>query len=451
MWGKLSFGVSLDRRFLSVPRLLGVLGLAAGLGCFGGSAANAQLYPEYHFLPPPFPDTVPRGETVRSRQRPEVDALGLHAGAFFFFPSVTNSLSYDDNVFATDGGETGDFLYTLSPNMLVRSDWNRHALKVYAGGNLGFYFDETDENFQDANAGVDGRFDIKSNSAVHGNLKIARLHESREDPNDVGGSEPTIFREFTARLQGTHRFNRLSLAVGNTFQYIDYDDTTRGGGLPDIDNDDSDRAVLRPGVQVGYEFHPGYQGFVRGEGKFLRYKNSTTSSGIEQNSKGFDLVAGANIDLTGLLFGEFFAGYRERHFDDSRFDTVRGPVLGSMLTWIPTGLTTVTLNVQNQIIEERRSTFGATSSSYTSTSINANVDHELLRNLILSGGAGFGLDDFESISREDKKVTANIGAQYLWNRYLSLGARYNFQYRNSNVSGDDFTRNLFKISLTAKL
>ena len=29
---------------------------------------------------------VPRGETVTSRKRPELDALGVHAGAFFIYP-----------------------------------------------------------------------------------------------------------------------------------------------------------------------------------------------------------------------------------------------------------------------------------------------------------------------------------------------------------------------------
>ena len=239
--------------------------------------------------------------------------------------------------------------------------------------------------------------------------------------------------------------------MGNTFRYIDYDDTETAAGTPNIDNDDRDRAVIRPGARVGYEFHPGYRGFIRGEGEFLRYKESTTTDGIEQNSQGFDLVAGAAIDLTGLIFGDFFVGYRERHFDDDRFDTLRGPVIGSKLTWIPTGLTTVTLNIENQIIESRRTGDLADSPGYTSTAIDARVDHELLRNLILSGGAGFGLDDFEDISREDKNVAAFVGADYLWNRYLTLGARYQFRYRNSNEAGDDFTRNLFMISLTGHL
>ena len=451
MWGKLSSCVTSERQELATLRRLFVLGLAVCFYAVGGNSANAQLYPEYHFLPGAFPDTVPRGETVMSRQRPELDPLGLHVGAFFIFPSLTNGLTYDDNVFATENDEESDFLYTLSPNVAVKSDWNRHALAASAGADLGFYFSETDENFKDARAALDGRLDIKTSTKIYGHLAASRDHEARSDPNDVGGSEPTIFRQYTVRLEGIHRFNRVSLVAGNTFRYVDYDDTPRGGGLPDIENDQRDRAVIRPAVQVGYDFHPGYQAFLRAEGKFLRYSSPTSPAGIEQDSDGFDIVAGANIDLTGLIFGDFFAGYRQRHFDDSRFDTVRGPVVGSKLTWIPTGLTTVTLNITNQIIESRRTTDLANSSSYTSTAISGRVDHELLRNLILSGGAAFGLDDFEGISREDKNVAAFAGANYLWNRYLSLGANYRFRYRNSNAAGDDFTRNLFMVTLKGQL
>ena len=331
MWGKLSSCVTSERQESATLRRVFLLGLAVCFYAVGGSSAKAQLYPEYHFLLPAFPDTVPRGETVRSRQRPELDALGLHVGPFFIFPSLTNGLTYDDNVFATDGNEEGDFLYTLSPNVTARSDWNRHALAASAGGNFGFYFSESDENFQDARAALDGRLDILASTQLFGHVDVSREHEARSDPNDVGGSEPTIFHQITTRLEGIHRFNRLSVALGNTVQYINYDDTpTAGGG--NIENDQRDRFVLRPALQLGYDVHPGYQAFIRGEGKFLRYKNSVAPNGIQQDSDGFDVVAGAALDLTGLIFGDFFVGYRERHFDDSRFKTIRGPVVGSKLT-----------------------------------------------------------------------------------------------------------------------
>ena len=36
---------------------------------------NANVAPEYQYVPDVFSEEVPRGETVRSRSRPELDAL----------------------------------------------------------------------------------------------------------------------------------------------------------------------------------------------------------------------------------------------------------------------------------------------------------------------------------------------------------------------------------------
>jgi hypothetical protein len=445
MWG------SLSERFLRaragrLPQLLAAAGLGAGMACGVASQASAQVAPEYYYLPDLFEEEVPRGETVRNRPRPELDALGLHLGGFYVFPSLTNGISYNDNVFAADNNEQGDFLYTLEPQLAVRSDWNRHAVGLAAGGQLGYYFDETGENYQDAFATASGRLDILSSTALRGTIDLRREHEERGDPNDVAGAEPTVFYNFSGALEGSHRFNRVTISAGGEVRHYDYEDVdAQGGGT--IDQDDRDRMGYRPGVKVAYEFIDGYAAFVRAEGDIRRYDNGADSDGINRDSQGYDVVGGASFDLTGLLFGEAFAGVRQRFFEDSQFETATSPVVGATLTWIPTGLTTVALKVDNAFIEST----DINSSGYNSTGIGVTVDHELLRNLILSAGAGFRYDDFEGISREDKFFTGSAGASYLMNRWLSLGARYTYSNRNSNEAGNDYDRNLISLLLTAKL
>ena len=456
MWGSLSgdAGRARDVRGL---RFVVALGLGIGGLTAGAYAQEAQpearlearpdIGPEYLYSPDLFQDEVPRGETVRSRPRPELDALGLHVGSFFIFPSISNGISYDDNVFATSNNERDDFIYTLTPIVRAQSDWNRHSLSLGVGGDIGFYFDETSENYQDAFARAAGSFDVSSSTILRGRLQFRRDHEVRSDPNQpAAADEPTVFYTYEGGVDGSHRFNRVTISAGNDVRFLDYEDTDAVGGGT-INNDDRDQWQIRPGVKVAYEFSPGYSAFVRGQGDFRRYVDSTDDAGFQRDSKGYDLVGGASLDLTGLLFGDFFAGIRQRFFDDSRFDTLTGPVVGSKLTWIPTGLTTVTLNIENQVIEDTQ----PGSSGYTSTGVGLGVDHELLRNLILSAGGGFRYDDFEGISREDKFYSGTVGAEYLLNRYLSLGARYLYERRNSNVSGGDYSRNTVSVSVTGKL
>jgi hypothetical protein len=431
--------------------MMTAIGLGVGIAALGANAASAQeakadIAPEYQYVPDLFSDEIPRGETVRTRQRPELDALGIHIGNFFLFPSLGNSISYNDNVFATDTDEKSDFVHVISPTLSLQSDWNNHSLNVQAGGRIGTYFDESDENYQDAFGRVGGHVDVTRSTNLAATAGIQREHEERSDPNSIAGAaEPTVFYTYSGRLEGNHRFNRVTVSAGGDVRYIDYDNVDAiGGGT--IDNQDQDRTEIRPGVKVAYEFSPGYSAFVRGEGTFIRYDETTDDSGFKRDSQGYDLVGGASLDLTGLLFGDFFAGVRQRFFDDSRFDSITGPVVGSNLTWIPTGLTTVILEVNSQIIESPN----LTSSGYTSTGVGVTVDHELLRNLILSAGGAFRYDDFEGITRTDKFYSGTVGADYLMNRYLTLGARYRYQHRDSDISGNDYSRNLVTVSLTAK-
>ena len=91
------------------------------------------------------------------------------------------------------------------------------------------------------------------------------------------------------------------------------------------------------------------------------------------------------------------------------------------------------------------------SPGYTSTVFEAGVDHELLRNLILGATAAFRFDDFEQSEVEEKTYSASVSADYLWNRYLTLGASYRFRYRDSNARNADFRNNILFLSVTGHL
>ena len=78
-----------------------------------------------------------RGAGVLDRPKPELEPLGVRAGGFLIFPKVELGTSYDDNVFATENNEEGDFLFQVLPTVTVESDFNRHLLSFSAGANVG--------------------------------------------------------------------------------------------------------------------------------------------------------------------------------------------------------------------------------------------------------------------------------------------------------------------------
>lgn len=381
-----------------------------------------------------------RGETVTERQRPEVDPLGARVGGFLVFPSLTLEEEYNDNIFAADDDEEADFITHLQPNLLAASQWNNHALNFRGGADVGLYADNTDENYEDYNFGFDGRYDISRNDNLFGGASFANQHEERGSPDDVNGEEPTEYDTYNTFAGGEAGFNRVTVRVTGDYTRNDYDDVETSAGAT-INNDDRDRDRYEARTRISYEIQENFDAFVEGAYNTVDYDDAQDDAGFNRDSDGYEAVVGTEFDLTGLTFGEVFAGWREQDYDDPAFDKISAPTVGLSLTSNITPLTTVQAFVQRQVQE---TTSGGASGILTSTA-GVSVDHELLRNLILNANANYSLSDYEGIDREDDNYRFGLGARYLVNRYFEAGAGYDHVARESTSAGSDYTQNIFMI------
>jgi hypothetical protein len=71
-------------------------------------------------------------------------------------------------------------------------------------------------------------------------------------------------------------------------------------------------------------------------------------------------------------------------------------------------------------------------SPYVASQYGARVDHELLRNLIVSAGGEFGARDYDVVDRQDDFRAAAVEAEYLMNRRVSLRGRFSHIDVDSN-------------------
>ena len=387
-----------------------------------------------------------RTTTVTDRARPELDPLGIRVGGFIIFPNATIAESFDDNIFAGDTDTVDDFITNIVPEIVVKSEWQSHEIKMFGSADIAFHADRSDENYEDFNLGAEARLDVLRDVRISAGLVYAGLHESRGSPDDVDGKEPTEFDRLNATLGFAGRRNRLSLSVRGELTSLDYDDATSAAGVV-TDNDDRDRDRYDLVVRGGYEIVPEYEGFVRVGLSTTDYDDAVDSDGVNRDSDGIEVVVGARIDVTGVIFGDVFAGYLIRDYDDSRLKTIDGATAGLDLTWNVTKLTTLGFGVARAIAE----TTQIDASGNFQTNFDASVDHELLRNLILGARAGISFQDYEGIDRNDETATFGVSGKYLLSRnfYISLGYEY-FQ-RDSDVSGSDYDKNVVMLRLRAQL
>jgi len=366
------------------------------------------------------------------------DPLGIRAGAFLIYPSLSVSEIYDDNVFAVDNNKDDDLITVIEPRVRAESNFSRHSLGLTAGSEVAFHVNEEDEDYQDYFVSGDGRLDITRRNFVDAELSFARDHRDRDDPEDAGDrDEITDVYRYGGELSFTQLFNRLNFRLtGRAARdaYTESEDADEDVNLYD--------ALLRTGFFVS----PRINTFIEGRYNIEQRDRSVDFGGVERDSQGWGVSGGAEVDLTNLLVGEFSVGYRRQSFDEGDFDEEDGIGYNVDLTWTPTLLTTVTAGGGGDF---QPTTQDQAESNFRST-IGLGVEHELLRNVILAADVGYTRDDFSG-DRTDNTISAGGGVSFLINRNFSVNAGYDYTTRTSDEDDEEFDRNRIRIGVTGRL
>jgi hypothetical protein len=391
-------------------------------------------------------DIDPERQSVLERGRPDYDALGIRAGSFLIFPSLALREIYDSNIFAVEDNARSDLVTVLQPAVRIASDWNVHAVSLETSGDLRRYLDNSTEDNDNFAVSGSGRLDILRDIYLQGGLAYRLLHEDRGSPDDRGGVEPTPYAVSSASLSYVHQPLRLGYRLDATVDAFDYDNVATGtGGI--INNDDRDRTIYTVAPRATYEIVPGYRAFARFAYNLRRYGNVPGADGIDRNSDGYQIDIGTDLDLGRIITGEIFVGYLHQTYDDARLSSVSGVSFGGSLLWNVTALTSVR-GVVARTVEE---TVVIGASSYLQTAFRLGVEHELLRNVLLSADASYINSDYQGSGRSDEYYELSGGARYLLNRYLSAGIDVTGRSRASSVSGSDYDRVLIAARIRAQL
>src|SRR6185503_11005933 len=101
-------------------------------------------------------------QRLRLRRLPEEDPfepVGIRAGSFILRPAIEVMAGYDTNPERVTGGR-GSRLAIISPELVVRSDWERHALDADIRGSYSTYEDVPFADRPNLDAKVNGRVDV---------------------------------------------------------------------------------------------------------------------------------------------------------------------------------------------------------------------------------------------------------------------------------------------------
>lgn len=359
-----------------------------------------------------------RNTSVRERPRPEYDALGLRAGGFFLFPEFELSGESNSNVFADDTFKESDTIARAGLNLLLESNWNTHALSL-EGNVLHRAFDEfSDQDATDWSVRADTRIDASYRLSFFANAGYEDAHEDfSSSPSTALLAEAVPYTRADAQIGVVKTFNRLRLTASARGEDLNYEDAElQGGGF--LFSDDRDHESMTGELRADYAVSPATALFIAARSKTREYDLQPPDPGalVNRDSEGFEVLAGANFDISNLATGEIGVGYLEEEYDEPGAETVSGLAVRTSIRWFPDELWTVSLDLARAT--QSAGALGALARVESSAELR--FDYEFRRNIIVGLSAGAETDEYEGIDRRDERRFVALEADYAPNRVASI-------------------------------
>ena len=396
-------------------------------------------------VPPALAGTVP-GQPQRRRLKSDDDpfgAVGDYAGSFLLKGAVELSGGYDSNP-ARINKPISLSSYVIAPELLVVSDWERHALVADLRGSFTGYGGQlpatidgfaspapTNIDRPQFTGHIDGRLDVNRDLRLMSQLRLTLGTDNPGSPNiQAGLASYPIFTTVGGTVGIDQTFNRLQLSAGATIDRTSYTESKLTDGTKSS-NDDRNFNQYGGVGRVSYELKPGLKPFVEVEGDTRVHDVAFDRDGYRRDSSGGYAKVGTSFEFTRILTGELSVGYAARDYVDPRLNRLEGLLTTASLVWGVSGLTTAKFLTDTQIAETTiPGASGVLVRTYT-----VEVDHDLRRWLTAIGKFTYGTLDYQGLQRNDRTYSLEGDVIYKLNRSLWVKGSLRHDILDSNEVG----------------
>jgi hypothetical protein len=370
--------------------------------------------------------------------------LGIHAGAFYLYPTLELIGGYDTNPGQLQQPKAA-WSYTTRGELKVQSDWSRHELKAdLSGGYTGYTPEQTPELSRPYfNGTVDGRVDVRHDTRIDLQARGLISTDNPSNPNlQAGLAKLPLYVDYGGTAGVGQQFGRLDLSIKGDADRIAYQDSLLTDGST-ASNEDRNYDQYGGRFRAGYELSPGVVPFGEVDIDTRKHDLAADFYGYQRDSDGVTGKAGTTFKLRGTLSGEIAVGYTTRHYEDPRLPDIDGLVGDASLIWTASALTTVKLTGRSTVGE---STIPGVS-GVLYRDVGLQVDHAFRRWLIGTVKAGYGNDDYIGMSRDDDRYSLGVALTYKFNRMLQLTGEIDQYWLRSNQPGNNYSETLFLLGL----
>jgi hypothetical protein len=358
-------------------------------------------------------------ESVLDRRQPAYDPEPIRLGAFLVDSSLNGSATYTDNVQATENNKISDTIVRIGADIAARTNWNVHEIGAEISAYRSEYIDIGDESANDLRARLRGRLDVNRNVSIGAAVFAQDIVEARTDlANAVGLDAPVEYTRMGGSLEANYQSDRFRWYNSVELTEENFKDGQQSGTGIIIDQDYRDNTVTAGRSRLSYAVSPNVAVYTQATLRETSYDQDQLLGGAlrSRDSSGYTAAVGVDFELNSLVRGDVNVGYLSENKDDPFFKDVDGVSVDGRVQWFPTRLTTVGFNAGRRVVD-----IGVFESpSALQTTYGARVDHELRRNIILSGAASFASYEYQEIDRTDDIADYSLTAAYKMNRRVHL-------------------------------
>jgi hypothetical protein len=378
--------------------------------------------------------------------------IGMKLGSFLLFSEAEIGTILTDNVLDTKIDARSDAAFEFVPDVRLESNWGRHFFMAEFSGDRSWYknFPVMDDRIYQAI--LRGRLDVTRRTHLGLEAEKSQTQSGRDSISltDIAGQQTDLIEQHVTAA-ADHTFNRLTLKLSGTIADYNYENTetsildpndpTQTNFIPFKDIRDYREDELK--LRSSYQLKPETAVFFEGEVNDRNYREPLNSAGFRRGSSGVVLLTGVTLDLPGRLTGEISGGWGAQQSIDEHLSSLEGPLLNADLIWQPTPLTKLEFIARSEIDETSLTdSLGAIDRYY-----ELSLQHAFWRYLVLGSYVSYEKANYADDPLVDQRVKEGLTAEYYFNPYASVYARYERTDFFSTQEANDFIENEVRLGV----
>ncbi|GLQ30287.1 outer membrane beta-barrel protein [Litoribrevibacter albus] len=374
----------------------------------------------------------------------------FNAGIFTVTPQATLESMYDDNIFSQESKEKASLVSILNPSVEAVADDGFQKYTLGYSFDAGWYENSTDDNYLDHSLFAQGDWFLNQTHQLAAEFSLFSTHEDRGTGFSQGGGaltsdSPDKYVETT--LSGVYTFGGIKTKgrLETELEYYDkrytnHRDLTVGRDRVDISLGETFFWAVSGSTDALFELV-----YVD-----VDYDNDPSSGSAEGSldSRVIKAYTGATWELSGKTEGTVKIGYADKAFDDRDRDDFSGLSWEASVTWLPKSYSVVTFTMG------RRQDEAYGSGDYIDgKDIGVAWKHDWKERFSTQLAINYSNEDYKGdpSDQEDNLFDMEFSANYEMRRWLTLGASYLHETRNSNQSSKDYDRNVIALNAEVSL